>query len=518
MMLAWHWPWAALAGVLAALAIIVLIVVFARRNAADDTPVFSMDDDLNTEHASRLFRQWRALGRLAISVLVLALALAGGKRDLFHDVLPGKLRLYFTMVNLLEASLLALVYTNDVFTGYVFIEISTIAACALVMAKDNGPNLIATIRYLFMSLLGSGLFLIGLTLLNSITGYLLMPSLAQAVAELAESGDYRIPLTVAVGLIIGGLGIKSAMFPFHLWLPDAHGGATTASSAMLSGLVLKGYIVLMITMMMRVFSMELMGELGVTNVILAFGLLGMILGSLEAMREYHVKRMLAYSSVAQIGYIFMGLGLGTTAGVVASCFHILVHACCKPLLFCCAGRLSAVSGHHKSLKNLRGSAYRDVSAGLGFTVGALSMIGIPLFGGFVSKLYLANAALPTNRTVLALVTLALSTVLNALYYVPALLAIWVRPPAEAEQHVLEDTRPEDLAFDRSFTTAAIALMAGIFVLGIFYYPIIFFQKCWMNWNPNPHSSPIFICEEFCSWRTILFQFFLYCRNPRGMTF
>jgi Ca-activated chloride channel family protein len=76
MMLAWHWPWAALAGVLAALAIIVLIVVFARRNAADDTPVFSMDDDLNTEHASRLFRQWRALGRLAISVLVLALALA----------------------------------------------------------------------------------------------------------------------------------------------------------------------------------------------------------------------------------------------------------------------------------------------------------------------------------------------------------------------------------------------------------------------------------------------------------
>lgn len=97
----------------------------------------------------------QALLAMVFSV-VLALALAGGKRDLFHDVLPGKLRLYFTMVNLLEASLLALVYTNDVFTGYVFIEISTIAACALVMAKDNGPNLIATIRYLFMSLLGSG--------------------------------------------------------------------------------------------------------------------------------------------------------------------------------------------------------------------------------------------------------------------------------------------------------------------------------------------------------------------------
>ena len=404
--------------------------------------------------------------------VVLAMSLVGGRRDLFHDILPEKQRFYFVMVNLLTASLLALTYTNDVFTGYVFIEIYTIASCALVMAKDNGPNLIATIRYLFMSLLGSGLFLIGLALLNSITGYLLMPSLAEAVAELAATGRYHLTLTVSIGLIVGGLGIKSAMFPFHLWLPDAHGGATTASSAMLSGLVLKGYIVLLLTMIGRVFSLDLMVELGVMNVILAFGLLGMIFGSLGAMRERHIKRMLAYSSVAQIGYIFMGVGLGTLAGVTASCFHILVHACCKPLLFACAGRLSAVSGHHKSLRNLRGSAYRDVTAGLGFTVGALSMIGIPLFGGFVSKLYFASASLPTNKTALTLLTIALSTVLNALYYVPALLAIWVRPPAEEEKALLADVTPEELTFDRSFTTAAVVLMAGIFVLGFFYHPVL----------------------------------------------
>ena len=403
--------------------------------------------------------------------LVVAMSLAGGKRDLFHDVLPEKQRFYFTMVNLLQAALLSLIYTNDVFTGYVFIEISTITACALVMAKDTGTNLIATIRYLFMSLLGSSLFLVGLTFLNSITGYLLMPSIAEEIQKLTAEGNYHIPLVVAIGLIMAGLGIKSAMFPFHLWLPDAHGGATTASSAILSGLVLKGYIVLMMTLMIRVFTMDLMVDMGVTNLILLFGLMGMIFGSLGAMREYHVKRMLAYSSVAQIGYIFMGLGLGTTAGVVASCFHILVHACCKPLLFCCAGRLSAVSGHHRSLKNLRGSAYRDVGAGIGFTVGALSMIGIPLFGGFVSKLYFANASLPTNRTALILLTIALSTVLNALYYVPALLAIWLKPPAEDEAAVLADTTPELLAFDRPFTTAATVLTLAIFVLGIFYHPI-----------------------------------------------
>ena len=403
--------------------------------------------------------------------LVMATSLAGGRRDLFQDILPEKQRLYFVMVNMLEASLLALTYTNDVFTGYVFIEISTIAACALVMAKDNGPNLIATIRYLFMSLVGSGLFLIGLTVLNSITGYLLMPSLAEAVAELRLSGSYPIPLTVAVGLVVAGLGVKSAMFPFHLWLPDAHGGATTASSAILSGLVLKGYIVLLLLMILRVFSMELMVEMGIADVMLAFGLLGMIVGSLAAMRENHIKRMLAYSSVAQIGYIFMGVGLGSVEGLIASCFHILVHACCKPLLFLCAGRLSAVSGHHKSLRNLRGSAFRDVGAGLGFTVGALSMIGIPLFGGFVSKLYFANAAVPTGMTAMILLTIALSTVLNALYYVPALLAIWVKPPAEDEAVILADVRAEELAPDRSFTAAAILLTLGIFALGILYHPI-----------------------------------------------
>jgi len=402
---------------------------------------------------------------------VMVLSLAGGKRDLFLDILPGKQSLYFVMVNLLMASLLALIYTNDIFTGYVFIEISTIAACAMVMAKDTGPNLIATIRYLFMSLMGSGLFLIGLTLLNSITGYLLMPSLHEEVMQLAATGNYQITLTVSVGLIVVGLGIKSAMFPFHLWLPDAHGGATTASSAILSGLVLKGYIVLLMILMLRVFSMELMEELGITAMILLFGLLGMIFGSLSAMREHHVKRMLAYSSVAQIGYIFMGIGLGSEAGLIASCFHILVHACCKPLLFCCAGRLSAVSGHHRSLKNLRGSAYRDVAAGAGFTVGALSMIGIPLFGGFVSKLYFANASLSSDKTALILLAIALSTLLNALYYVPALLAIWVRPSAEEEAVILRDVRPEEASVNHAFTAAALIFMLAIFILGIFYHPI-----------------------------------------------
>lgn len=414
---------------------------------------------------------WQAL-LCTIFAVVMGLSLLGGGHSLFHDILPEKQGLYFVMANMTLAGLLALVYTNDMFTAYVFIEITTISACAMVMAKDTGPNLIATIRYLFMSLLGSGLFLIGLTLLNSIAGYLLMEPLAKAVAILAELGKFHRPLIVSMGLMTVGLGIKGAMFPFHLWLPDAHGGTTTASSAILSGLVLKGYIALLVTLMLRVFGLELMRRTGLCNVLLVLGLLGMIFGSLAAMREYHVKRMLANSSVAQIGYIFMGLGLGTEAGVAAACFHVLVHAACKPLLFICAGRLSTVSGHHRSLKNLRGSAYRDVAAGVGFTVGAMSMIGIPLLGGFVSKLYLSRAAVDSPAVAAVLLTIAVSTVLNALYYVPAVLAIWVRPPWDEVHLILRSVKPEDLKFDRSFFTAAAALTALIVLLGIVYHPIL----------------------------------------------
>ena len=413
----------------------------------------------------------QALLAMAFAV-VMILSLLGGSRSLFHDILPEKQGLYFVMTDLLMSGLLVLVYTNDMFTSYVFIEITTMAACAMVMAKDTGPNLIATIRYLFMSLLGSGLFLIGLTLLNSIAGYLLMEPLAKAIVILAELGEYHRPLIVSIGLMVVGLGIKGAMFPFHLWLPDAHGGATTSSSAILSGLVLKGYIVLLVTLMTRVFGMELMRQIGVTNILLILGMLGMIFGSLAAMREYHVKRMLANSSVAQIGYIFAGLGLGTEAGLVAACFHILVHAACKPLLFICAGRLSTVSGHHRALKNLRGSAYRDVAAGVGFTVGALSMIGIPLLGGFVSKLYLSEAALESPMMAAVLLTIAGSTVLNALYYVPAIMAIWVRPPWEEARFLMLEVKPEDTRFDRSFFIATATLICIIFLLGIAYHPIL----------------------------------------------
>ena len=396
---------------------------------------------------------------------VMGFSLMGGHRDLEADILPHKQNLFFVMSNLMLAALLALTCTNDLFTAYVFVEISTIAACSLVLVKDTQYTLIATMRYLIMSLLGSGLILISIILLYSITGHLLLPNLLEQVGMLVDTGKYTIPLTVVIGLMGLGLAIKSALFPFHLWLPLAHGSATTSSSAILSGLVVKGYIVLLIKVFYQIFTIETIRSLKITNVIFLFGILAMIVGSVSALREKHIKRMLAYSSAAQIGYIYMGLGLGTDAGVVAAIIHILAHSFTKSMLFCCAGRLAGVMGHHKNLKNLRGAARRDRAAGVAFTIGALSMIGIPLFAGFASKLLFASATLLNNHKMLfTLGVLGVSTVLNALYYLPAVIVIWSRP--EKGEEPAPKRKP-----DWAFTVSAVLQAAAVFGLGMGFGPL-----------------------------------------------
>ena len=161
----------------------------------------------------------------------------------------------------------------------------------------------------------------------------------------------------------------------------------------------------------------------------------MIIGSVMAMREKNLKRMIAYSSVAQIGYIYAGIGVGTWAALAAALFHMLVHAVTKPLLFSSAGGLIEASGHSKLIANMKGAGRRNKWAGAGFLVGTLSMIGVPLFGGFISKVYLAiNAG---GRSAVFLVALALSSCLNAMYYMPVTLRIFSKPKPQEDVYASE---------------------------------------------------------------------------------
>lgn len=404
---------------------------------------------------------------LALSFcIVLFLSLLGNSASTREDVPEGRRGLYCVMINLVLSSLLALIYTNDIFTAYVFIEINTIAACAIVVAKDSGETVRAALRYLVMSLVGSGLVLISICLLYDLTGHLLMPDLHAAIAELAAAGRHTRSLTVSLTLMTTGLAIKSALYPFGSWLPDAHGSATNASSAILSGLVLKGHIFLILKVFCRVFGTDTVRLLRGDTALLVFGLLGMVMGSVHALRQTNAKRMIAWSSVAQVGYIFLGIGLNTAAGFAAACLHVLVHAAVKPMLFTAAGGLIDVSGHDKELHALKGAFYRNRWAGVGLVAGACSMIGIPAFAGFASKLSLASASLSaaTSAAVPGLTALALSSLLNALYYVPA--AIVILTPRDAPGPV----RAERLPW--SYRGAMAAFLALNFFLGLFYAPVM----------------------------------------------
>ena len=333
------------------------------------------------------------------------------------------------------------------------------------MIRQIGRTTLASVRYMIFSLIGSGLFLLGVIILYAITGHLLLPSLHDAVAVLAQTDAYRIPLGSSICLITVGLAIKSGLFPFHYWMPDTYGYATPCSSGILSGIVSKGYIFFLLKVIFTGFGPEVFYSSGVQNVLFVFGVCGMIFGSVGAIRENNIFRMLANSSAAQIGYVYLGIGISPEAGIVAALFHILTHAVTKPVLFLSASRLSDAAGGSKRFKDLQGSGYAFPLAGAAFSLGALSMIGIPLTMGFMSKFLLAMAAMQMKKKlVITLLTLAVSTILNTFYFARTIIRLYTPGTPLASGAVTKAQPP--------FAAAAVCFSALNLAAGIFASPLI----------------------------------------------
>ena len=398
--------------------------------------------------------------------VIMLLCMVSGAREREEQIEDSKQNLYYVMVNLLLCSLLALIYTNDLFTAYVFVEINTISACGLIMIRQTGRTIEAAVRYMIMSLLGSGLLLLGICHLYAVTGQLLMSNIKEAVQMLAAGHQYHITLMVALGLMSVGLAIKSALYPFHACLPYAYGYATLSSWAFLSSLFSKVYFFLLIKIFYRVVGFELVMESKVANVLFVFGIIGMIMGSVNAIRTDNVKRMIAYSSVAQIGYIYMGLGLATEAGTVASIYHVMSHAATKSLLFVAAAGLTDASRGEAHFKDITGAAYRNKLAGVAFTVGSLAMVGMPMFSGFISKLFFAQAAVGhTHKMLPTFIALAISTVLNALYFMKTVIRIYTPVPEGVGRKVSIGEQPAKSA-------ALVCFILLNLILGLNSDPII----------------------------------------------
>ena len=401
--------------------------------------------------------------------LILLLSLISAYHRTAEDIEESKLNLFYLLVDLLLSSLLAIIYTNDLFTAYVFVEINTIAACGLIMIRQIGRTFGAAIKYMVMSLVGSGLFLIGLSLLYTLTGHLLMSPAKEALGAIIATDSYHLPVLVVLVLMSIGLAIKSGLYPFHSWMPDAYGYSTASASAILSGLVSKAYIILLIKIFYRVVGIDFIVISEMMNVLFVFGLVGMIMGSVSAILEKDIRRMIAFSSVAQIGYIYMGIGLGIEQGYVAAVYHILHHAATKALLFISVVGLSNVSGGSKQFPDLRGAGYRHRSAGVAFTVGSFSMVGLPMFSGFISKYLFATAAMAASpkKVFLTLVVLAISTILNAIYFIHTVVTIYT--PAEEEKAEQERRHWHE----KPWVTISLVIFIGLnFMLGIYSQPVV----------------------------------------------
>ena len=402
---------------------------------------------------------------LALAFLVIMLcSVFAGYRFVDTDIDESKVNLYYSLLNLLTAALMALVWTNDIFTGYVFLEILTLTSCGILIVRELGRTTLAAVRYMIMNLLGSGLFLLGVVMLYGMTGHLLMIPMQKAVAELAADPAVMPVLTMAVGILTIGLCIKSGLFPFHYWMPDTYGWATPTSASILSSLVSKGYIFLLFKTYYRAVGITVFERMPIRNILLVLGICGMVVGSVQAINANNINRMVAFSSAAQIGYIYMGIGLGSMVGYTAALFHVLAHALTKSQLFLTTPRLAEVSGGNLRFKDLQGSARRDRDAGIFFTMAAFSMIGIPVFAGFSSKLQFGLAALESSNIKMTMVILALavSSMLNALYFIRTIIRIYTDDPGK-------NVRAHHRA---GYNVPMMVLTAGNVFLGLFSWVIV----------------------------------------------
>ena len=313
---------------------------------------------------------------------------------------------YYALFLIMVAGMNGLVLTTDLFNLYVFLEVAAISSYALVAFGQKHDEVEAAFKYLMLSAVATTGILLATALVYLLAGTLSFPELAIA----AKSGiDARL-LGLLLALFLAGFGLKAAIVPFHSWLPDAHPSAPAPISAMLSGVVIKvSGIYALVRVVYNVFGLPPM----VANALLALGALSMVIGALLALGQTDFKRMLAYSSISQIGYIVIGLGLGTPLGIMGALFHLFNHATFKSLLFLDAGSTEYATGT-RDLNKLGGINNRLPVTGLTTTIGTFSIAGVPPFNGFWSKLLIIVALVQAGH--LGLAVLAVATSILTLWY------------------------------------------------------------------------------------------------------
>lgn len=364
---------------------------------------------------------------------------------------------FWLLLTGLWAAMNAVFLASDLFTLFVAMELLTFAAVPLVCLDGRSEQLAAALRYLLFALLGSVLYLLGAALLYGVYGTL-------DIALLAARMDGAPTALVACSLMTAGLAAKTALFPLHLWLPPAHAGAPAAASAVLSALVVKGSFFITLRLWFDVMPRDV--GLAAAQILAALGAGAIIVGSAVALRQARLKLLIAYSTVAQIGYLFLMFplaysaehgGLAGGAALAGGTMQAVSHAFAKAGMFMAAGLVYAALGHDR-IADLAGAGRALPMSIIAFALGGISLVGLPPSGGFVAKWLLLSAALESGQWWWALV-IAVGGLLASGYVFVVVMRALAASPAPLVLQAAIPRRREAAALALSLVAALLGVAA-----------------------------------------------------------
>ncbi len=332
-------------------------------------------------------------------------------RSIAAELPRDQLYLFYALYCLCLSGLLGMTVTGDAFNLFVFMEIASLSSYVLIALGRHRRALLAAYQYLILGTIGATFYVIGVGLLYLMTGTL---NIADIAERLPQAGNPRAVLA-ALAFITVGVSLKLALFPLHFWLPNAYAHAPSAVTAFLAATATKVAVYVLLRFYFGIFGFRLVTEsLPMPEILLALSVVAIVSASLVALWQADLKRLFAYSSVAQIGYITLGIGMASREGLTAAVAHLFNHGITKGALFLLVGGIALRAGS-ASFDAVRGLGRRMPLTSLGIVIAGLSLIGVPGTAGFTSKWYLVLGAIGAGRWWLA--ALIVLTSLIALAYV-----------------------------------------------------------------------------------------------------
>lgn len=349
-------------------------------------------------------------------------------RETSRREFPGKEMPYYALAMLMMLGFNGMVMTGDLFNLYVFLEIASLSGYALIAIGDR-PAPYAAFRYLIIGTAGGTLYLLGAGFLYTVTGTLNIIDMTAMLPMFAEN----TAVVAALILMVVGIGVKAAMFPMHGWLPDSYTYASSSSTALIAPIGTKVAAYILFRIVFWLFGVELVDAVvPITYFIGVLACIGILYGSIMAIAQTEMKRMLAYSSISQIGYIVMGLSLANPWGFAGALLHVLNHAIMKACLFMIAGQMRMQEGHSDISRFDDSYRKKYPWTMASFSVAAISMIGLPPLAGFFSKWYLALGTID-NSNWLFLAVILISSLLNAVYFFRVLEKVYMMDPSKGQK-------------------------------------------------------------------------------------